>query len=1130
MHGVWRQSWLRSAGSPGVALAVFIVLLGVGGYVLTSTTIRHDRDGAAERRAEVEAVHAQEVLARARAYVAGLADVLAEQPRPPQAQFARLARAASAGVGLEDVLWVERVPASGRRRYERRRGITITRLTADGRLVPAPRAGSYLPAALTSGTRPELKPGVDATSFPPLPEAIGDQARIFAVGASPPGSLGTDAGFYLLQAAPLARGADSGYLVAFVPRGWFSTTLGGDPREIAISQDGRRIEGQLGSVRGTARFALLGRDWRIDVGRDPPSGLQSLLPWLALAWPFAAAAVALPVGYATRLRRRAQREVERIFDLSTDLMFVVGYDGRYKAVNPAFERTLGYPTDEIVGRPFSDFVLPDDLDASREAFAAVVGGDAVSRFDNRCVCADGSERWLEWGGRAVPEQKIVYGTARDVTERRRVGEELREATRTAATRGAELRARAGEQTALRHVATLVAREAPEADVFTAIAQEIGKLLGTDEIRMLRYEHDRSAVVVAAWGQLDEELFPVGARHPLGGNNATSRVFRTGRPARVEAYPATASGAIGDDARSGGLRCVVATPITVEGRLWGAMVTGTMRDETIPPETESRLAEFTELMATAIGNAEARAEVRRLAEEQTALRRVATLVAQDVPVAEIFSAASEEATRLLAAHAAVVRFEPDARTVVFAGVGRTLGGLALGTRWELDDPAESDSAGGLVAEAVRRLDVASVVTSPIVVGGRRWGAVLVASSDASMPPGVEQRLERFTELLATAIAKAEAREALGRLVDEQAALRRVATLAAEGAPPPAVFDGVAGEMQALLGADQVALNRFEPDDEMLVLAHRGLDVARTPVGSRVSTTGASATAAVRRTGRPARMEGYADAGGFLAELARTTGLRSSVSAPIVVEGRLWGVITASWKTDRPPPADTEERMTKFAGLLDTAIANADSRDQLTASRARLLTAADEARRRVVRDLHDGAQQRLVHTIVSLKLAQRALRSHDERAESFLGEALAQAEQSNAELRELAHGILPAVLSRGGLRSAVDAVISRLDLPVKSDVTAERFPAELEASAYFIVAEALTNVVKHARATRAEVRAAVRDGVLEIEVCDDGLGGADPDGHGLVGMGDRANALGGRLRVDSPRGHGTAVIATLPVSPG
>jgi signal transduction histidine kinase len=194
---------------------------------------------------------------------------------------------------------------------------------------------------------------------------------------------------------------------------------------------------------------------------------------------------------------------------------------------------------------------------------------------------------------------------------------------------------------------------------------------------------------------------------------------------------------------------------------------------------------------------------------------------------------------------------------------------------------------------------------------------------------------------------------------------------------------------------------------------------------------------------------------------------------------------------------------------------------------VLAAGDEARRRVVRDLHDGAQQRLVHTILTLKSARHALLEGEEAPDSFLAEALAQTEQANIELRELAHGILPSVLSRGGLRPGIDALVSRTNLPVTVDVSRERFPAGIEASAYFVVAEALTNVVKHSRAKRAEVKASAENRILHIEVSDDGVGGALPDGTGLVGLDDRVAAAGGRLRVESPRGGGTLVAADLPL---
>lgn len=542
--------------------------------------------------------------------------------------------------------------------------------------------------------------------------------------------------------------------------------------------------------------------------------------------------------------------------------------------------------------------------------------------------------------------------------------------------GSELTRLAEEQAALRRVATLVARQAPQAEIFTAVAEELGRVLGVEDIRMIRYDADAdggvTAAVVASWGKLADTL-RIGERHPLGGENVTTRVFRSGRPARLDNY-GTASGAIGARVQQGGVRSAVGTPIMVECRLWGAMLAAAVDSGPLPPDTELRLGEFTELLGTAIANVETRDQVRRLA-------------------------------------------------------------------------------------------------------------------------------------------------------DEQAALRRVATLVAEGAPPTDVFEALIAEVAELTDAAQVGLGRYEGSEELSILALCGHDPSVLRAGIRVSQRGDSIAMRVRRTGRSARLDFSEEGSGEIAVLARRSRVQVSVGAPVVVEGALWGLITASWKAHDEPPADAEQRLTKFAELLDTAIANADSRDQLTASRARLLTAGDEARRRVVRDLHDGAQQRLVHTIVTLKLAQRAFAEDPERAASLLGEGLEHAERGNAELREMAHGILPSVLTRGGLRAATASLVSDLDLPVDINVARGRLPPAIEASAYFIVAEGLTNVVKHSQAERAQVAAVLDDGALSVEVRDDGIGGADPEGPGLLGISDRVAALGGRLRIDSPKGGGTVLTAGL-----
>jgi signal transduction histidine kinase/PAS domain-containing protein len=731
---------------------------------------------------------------------------------------------------------------------------------------------------------------------------------------------------------------------------------------------------------------------------------------------------------------------------------------------------------------------------------------------------------------ASGELDEVVGTVVDVTERRRAETELERL--------------AGEQAALRRVATLVAGEASQAEVFAAIAEECAQLFGTGEIGMVRYEGDRNQLVLASAGAF-RDIFPMGSRQPLGGENAASRVFRTGRPARIDDYR-SATGPIAEAVRPIGLRGAVATPIMVEGRLWGAVITGTTGEEPLPPETESRLGQFTDLMATAIANTESRARADRLTEEQAALRRVATLVAKEAPPAEVFAKVAQELANVLGdVDCSLFRDEGDgtASAVALSGA-RVSAGVRVGTRLPVDGDGviasvlregrpcrigDYSAATGAIAQRGRELGIRSAVGCPIVVGGRIWGALGAARYEAeAFPPETETSIGQFADLVATAIANADARAEVERLVEEQAALRRVAMLVAEGAAPAAVFDAVAAEMEGLLGADGVTLSRYEPDEEVTVVAHRGLNASRVPPGTRVSHHGENVTSSVRRSERPARMEQYEGTHGAIAELVESSGVRASVAAPIVVDGRLWGVTIANWTGEESPPADTEERMAQFAELLDTAIANADSRAQLTASRARLVTEGDEARRRVVRDLHDGAQQRLVHAIVTLKLAQRALRKTGGEAESLVGEALEQAEHSNAELRELARGILPAVLTRGGLRAGLDAVVARLDLPVRFDVPAERFPAEIEASAYFIVTEALTNVVKHSHAARAEVTASVQGDTLHVEVRDNGIGGADRDGHGLVGIGDRVTALGGRLEIESPAGGGTLVAATLPLS--
>ena len=371
----------------------------------------------------------------------------------------------------------------------------------------------------------------------------------------------------------------------------------------------------------------------------------------------------------------------------------------------------------------------------------------------------------------------------------------------------------------------------------------------------------------------------------------------------------------------------------------------------------------------------------------------------------------------------------------------------------------------------------------------------------------------------------AEDDLRLLAHEQSALRRVATLVAQNVAPAEIFHAVSTEAGRLLGTDATGLMRFDEDGTGVVM-HDLPGPSPIRAGTRLPLDGDNVSGRVYGTGRTARMDDYGAAVGPLAAVARARGVRSSLGAPIMVEGRLWGVIVSSWSEMQSPPPDAEARLRQFTELAASAVANADHRAELVASRARVVAAADAARRNIERDLHDGAQQRLVQTVVTLKLACHALREGDRDAESLVADALAHAVEANAELRELAHGILPGVLTRGGLAAGVNVLVARLRIPVTVDVSVGRLPAATEASAYFVVAEALTNVTKHSGATSASVKCWVEDGSLRVEIGDDGIGGADARGRGLLGLADRVAAFEGQFDIVSPRCGGTLLTATFP----
>jgi PAS domain S-box-containing protein len=648
-------------------------------------------------------------------------------------------------------------------------------------------------------------------------------------------------------------------------------------------------------------------------------------------------------------------ELAALFDLSHDAFCIAGFDGYLRRANPAFARSLGYTLEELLARPFMDNVYPDDVESVEALLAELAAGNDIVGFECREVCADGSVRWFEWSTSSRPEAGIVYGVARDVTERRKVSAEL---------------------SALRRVATLAAEGVAPADLFAVVAEEVSRIVGVPRVSVARYEFDGTATDCGSFPP-DAPVTSVGRRWPLEGTNALALVRDSSRAARIDDY---------------------------------------------------------------------------------------------------------------------------------------------------------SHLGGKLADAVHRVGVRSTVGVPIVVAGRLWGAMMVSTTESDpLPEDTAARLASFTELLATAIANAESREALGRLADEQAALRRVAELVARGVYPSEVFSAVAGELAQCLGVQHSTLFRYEAGRtaELLAVRHER-ELSMMPIGQRFSFEGDNIAALVYDTGRTARIDSHDNALGLAAAYVRQAGIRSSVGAPIIVEGGLWGVAVVGWSRAEPLPPDTEQRVADFADLVAIAIANAQAHAELTASRARIVAAADEARRRFERDLHDGAQQQLVVLGLELRAAEACVPDELQPLRAQISRLVSTVAGVSAEVREISRGIHPGILSKGGLAPALKALARRAAIPVDLDLHVDRrLPDSVEVAAYYVLAEALTNAAKHARASVVEVCAQVEAPNLRLTIRDDGVGGAAVGkGSGLTGLIDRVEALGGHMTVSSHAGSGTSLLVNIP----
>jgi signal transduction histidine kinase len=379
------------------------------------------------------------------------------------------------------------------------------------------------------------------------------------------------------------------------------------------------------------------------------------------------------------------------------------------------------------------------------------------------------------------------------------------------------------------------------------------------------------------------------------------------------------------------------------------------------------------------------------------------------------------------------------------------------------------------------------------------------------------------------ANARSRSALAQMAGEQAALKRVAILVARGSPAEQVFAAVTEEVGWLLSVDMTNMCRYEPGNTMTFVATWARGDEGFRLGSRWPLGGQNLATLVFETGRSVRINNYADASGPLSVVAHDTGIRSAVGSPIIVEGRLWGMMGAGSSIGHTLPRNSEARLASFTELVAMAIANAESRAELEASRARIITATDETRRRIERDLHDGTQQHILSLLLELRSAAATvpsemaeLRAHQARMERGLGSVL-------TELQEISRGIHPAILTSGGLGPSLRMLARRSALPVELDLRCtRRLPEHLEVAAYYVVSEALTNAAKHAHASVVKIDVAGQDAILKLAIRDDGAGGADPrHGTGLAGLADRIEALGGQLTIVSPPGSGTSLSIEIPV---
>jgi predicted ATPase/signal transduction histidine kinase len=684
-----------------------------------------------------------------------------------------------------------------------------------------------------------------------------------------------------------------------------------------------------------------------------------------------------------------------------------------------------------------------------------------------------------------------------------------------------------------------------------VAEVLRSMTGATRVQLLLWDEDRQDWLLPASGS---GAGPVsGAGHERAGPMSVLRYLQRTREPLV-AGDVTRDDRFARDPYFADVDCcsLLALPVLSRGVLRAVLL---LENQLIRGAfTTGRLDAVSLLagqLAVSLDNAQLYAGFRRMADEQAALRRVATLVAQTTPPEEVFAAVAEEVGGLLEVdYTVLIRSDPeDMITVVGAwtatGVappspvgsrfdlgGRNVSTLTLRTGRPARLDAYVDVTGSIGNTGAHAWGFHSSVGVPISVEGRPWGLILVAyTRKQQLSADTEAQLSGFTGLIATAIANTQARMESRGFAEEQAALRRVATAVARGASPQEVFAAVAEEAgQVIPGADFALVSRYDAARAAEVVGGWARAGSRDLVGLRAGLGGRTVSTLVFERNEPARVDHLPGDDSGLAIAAQEHSVRSSVGAPISIAGRPWGLMIVTSTRQGALPAGAEHRLAGFTELVATAIANAESQAALAASRARIMATADQTRRSIERDLHDGAQQRLVSLALHLRAAQAVARAEPGELSVHLAGAIAEAAGALEELRETARGIHPAILATSGLRPALRTLARRSPIPVDLRVDAiGRLPEPIEVSAYYVAAEALTNVAKHARASSVRVEVEVAGEILRVAVRDDGCGGADfTGGTGLVGLKDRVEAIGGQIFLDSPQGAGTSLRAELPVT--